>query len=1147
LNRYTSLYRAVVSPTINDLVGNPMAAEFAWTFRVKDPIFWARDASGFWDDPGNWNTGAVPGSDDVVIIDRPAGNFTITHRSGNTSIAGLRSTEALVLSAGELSISATAQINNGLTLSGGTLSGSANLILSGASAWTSGAMSGSGATNLAAGSTLAISGTVSLIGRTLNNAGVVSWAGGDIFYMYQGAVFNNLKGGLFDIKGDAILSYFNGDLPTFNNAGIVRKSAGTGTTTFGPNVTFNGGNVEVQTGTFNLATTGGPTVGGNFTVASGAVLDLTGGQTRNYVGTYTGTGEGTIRVSNGTLQVGAEGATFNFTGNIFQWTGGTLTGSSVLTNTGTINLSGSNPKSLTGLTLNNTGVINWMGEGIFYMYAGAVLNNLPSGLFDIKDNATLSYFSGTVPTFNNTGIVRKSGGAGTTTFGSNVTFSGGRVEVQTGTLILATTAGPTVSGNFTVANGAVLDLTGGQTRNYVGNYTGTGGGTIQLRNGTLQVGTGGATFNFSGNLFQWTGGTLTGSSTLTNAGTMNLSGSDPKSLTTLTLNNLGVMNWTGGGIFYMYAGAVFNNLPSGLFDIQGDASLSYFSGTGPKFNNAGVVRKSAGTGTTTFGQNVNFSGGKVEVQTGTLTLAATGGPTVGGNFTVASGAVLDLTGGQTRNYVGNYTGTGAGMIRFANGTLQVGASSADSTTFNFSENLFQWSGGTLTGPSVLINTGTINLSGPNPKSLTVLTLKNAGVLNWMGGGIFYMYAGAVFNNLASGLFDIKDDASLLYFSGASSKLNNAGVVRKSAGTGATTFGQNVTFSGGKVEVQTGTLILAATGGPTVGGNFTVASGAVLDLTGGQTRNYVGSYTGAGAGTIRLSNGTLQVGASGATFNFSGNLFQWTGGILTGSSTLTNTGTLNISGSNDKSLTALTLNNTGVVNWMGAGIFYMYAATVFNNLANGLFDIQNDASLSYFSGTVPKFNNAGIVRKSAGTGTTTFGANVTFANAATVEAQAGTLRFTSGYTQSAGTTSLSGGNISAGAELKIQGGSLSGAGTVTATAVTSSGQIIVGGADSSGVLNIVGNYKQELAGILNIELGGLTAGMQHDRLTVTGTATFDGTIDIKLIKNFTPNNNDSFQVVTYGSHASTFRNINGNGRNYTLSYNPKDLALVITLL
>jgi hypothetical protein len=407
-----------------------------------------------------------------------------------------------------------------------------------------------------------------------------------------------------------------------------------------------------------------------------------------------------------------------------------------------------------------------------------------------------------------------------------------------------------------------------------------------------------------------------------------------------------------------------------------------------------------------------------------------------------------------------------------------------------------------------------------------------------------MYAGAVFNNLASGLFDVQSDATLSYYSGAFPTFNNAGIFRKSAGTGTTTFGQSVTFSGGRVEVQTGTLSLAATGGPTVGGNFTVANGAVLDLTGGQTRTYEGTYTGRGEGTIRLSSGTLEVGASGATFDFTGNIFQWTGGLLTGSSALTNTGTLNLSGSSDKSLTALTLNNAGVVNWTGEGIFYMYAGVVFNNLASGLFDIQGDATLSYYSGVNPKFNNAGIVRKSAGTGTTTFGNNVTFTNAATVNAQAGTLNFMSGYTQSIGTTSLGGGNISASGELKIQGGSLSGTGTITGN-VVNSGQISPG--ISPGILNITGNYRQTATGVLNIEIGGLTPGTQFDQLKVTGTATFDGTINVSLINGFTPNNGDSFQIITYTSPAGTFKTINGNGRTYTPSYNPNDLTLTIVVL
>ena len=130
----------------------------------------------------------------------------------------------------------------------------------------------------------------------------------------------------------------------------------------------------------------------------------------------------------------------------------------------------------------------------------------------------------------------------------------------------------------------------------------------------------------------------------------------------------------------------------------------------------------------------------------------------------------------------------------------------------------------------------------------------------------------------------------------------------------------------------GTLSLAATGGPTVGGAFTVGSGAVLDLTGSQTRTYVGNYTGTGAGTIQLSNGTLQVGAAGATFNFPGSLFQWTGGTLSGPGVLTNTNTLNING--NVSLSGLTLNNAGTVTWLGTGNITNISGPVFNNLAGG---------------------------------------------------------------------------------------------------------------------------------------------------------------------------------------------------------------------
>jgi hypothetical protein len=295
------------------------------------------------------------------------------------------------------------------------------------------------------------------------------------------------------------------------------------------------------------------------------------------------------------------------------------------------------------------------------------------------------------------------------------------------------------------------------------------------------------------------------------------------SLDGLILNNAGTMTWSGGSSIANFNGPVFNNLKTGVFDAQGDGRYYQFSGTGATFNNTGLVRKSAGTGATTFDNDVTFSGGKIEVRTGTLSLAGGGTTTSGGNFTVESGAVLDLTGGTTRTYIGNYIGTGSGKIRFSSGTLQIGAGGA---TFNFPDTLFECRGnGTFSGPGVLTNMGTLNITGN--VSLNGLTLNNAGTVTWKGASSIANFSGAVFNNQATGVFDAQGDGRYYQFSGTGATFNNSGLVRKSAGTATTTFDNGVTFTGGKIEVRTGTLSLAGGGTTTSGGNFTVASGAVL--------------------------------------------------------------------------------------------------------------------------------------------------------------------------------------------------------------------------------------------------------------------------------------------------------------------------------
>jgi hypothetical protein len=124
-------------------------------------------------------------------------------------------------------------------------------------------MSGSGRTEIGPTGTLAMSGTSDrfLSQRTLANAGTTTWSGADI-WASNGAVIENT--GLFDVRADETLFHEIGAAVTFHNAGVLRRSTGTGTATLNPNVVVNNtGTVEALSGIFSLS--GGGTSSGAFT------------------------------------------------------------------------------------------------------------------------------------------------------------------------------------------------------------------------------------------------------------------------------------------------------------------------------------------------------------------------------------------------------------------------------------------------------------------------------------------------------------------------------------------------------------------------------------------------------------------------------------------------------------------------------------------------------------------------------------------------------------------------------------------------------------------------------------------------------------------------------------------------------------------
>ncbi|MCB1246270.1 MAG: hypothetical protein KDB69_03275 [Acidimicrobiia bacterium] len=96
------------------------------------------------------------------------------------------------------------------------------------------------------------------------------------------------------------------------------------------------------------------------------------------------------------------------------------------------------------------------------------------------------------------------------------------------------------------------------------------------------------------------------------------------------------------------------------------------------------------------------------------------------------------------------------------------------------------------------------------------------------------------------------------------------------------------------------------------------------------------------------------------------------------------------------------------------------------------------------------------------------------------------------------------------------GTLGGSGTIQGN-VLSNGTTAPG--STLGALQITGTYTQPL-GTVNIQIGGTTAGVNHDQIVVGGTATLGGTLNVTLVNGFNPTDGE-FVIVQGGTVTGTF--------------------------
>jgi hypothetical protein len=267
------------------------------------------------------------------------------------------------------------------------------------------------------------------------------------------------------------------------------------------------------------------------------------------------------------------------------------------------------------------------------------------------------------------------------------------------------------------------------------------------------------------------------------------------------------------------------------------------------------------------------------------------------------------------------------------------------------------------------------------------------------------------------------------------------------------------------------------------------------------------------GGVLTNNGTLRAGG-GSSLVLQGPPFG-------GPGTVQNAGTFQVEAGGDLTLSGVGFSNfdattgtltggtyqvTGALRFDGANIVTNAATIVLDTLGSQILDETNQDGLRNFAANTGSFTLQG------GRNLSTPGS---FTNSGAMNVAGGSSLSVGGpsYVQTAGTTIVDG-SLLAGSLVDIRGGTLSGNGLVGPN-VKNSGTVAPGTPPAAGVLFVGGDYTQTVSGILNIVIGGLTAGTDYSLLRVFGNAVLAGALDVDLINGFDPTTDAFFDILTTG--------------------------------
>jgi hypothetical protein len=286
------------------------------------------------------------------------------------------------------------------------------------------------------------------------------------------------------------------------------------------------------------------------------------------------------------------------------------------------------------------------------------------------------------------------------------------------------------------------------------------------------------------------------------------------------------------------------------YDFRGDGVLGTSGNNQLQLLPGGLMKKSGGAGIYQVMPEYLITDGTVEVDSGELTLfGQNGNASMNGTFNISTGALLDLTSGNTALWSGQLTGSGGGHVLLASGGLNCSAG----VTLSFPQNLFWWTGGSLNG--IVTNIGTVTAFASGSLSFSDNgNFDNFGLFLETNSGT--IVASGPLQNESSGIYQFEGDGGLQGY-----PFVNYGLVWKSSGTGISTIANEFSTTG-IVEVDSGTL--------EVPNGYATGGGSLKIEIGGTGAGQTGQLLVNGAATL---NGTLNVALAGNFAPAVGNQFQ----------------------------------------------------------------------------------------------------------------------------------------------------------------------------------------------------------------------------------------------------------------------------------